>query len=365
MIYKTSNAYYHRSINKIGGIESHLFYLVKKYQYDIIIFFHKCDEEQLRRLKRYCRCVQLKDDDIVECDVLFTTYGMTSSVMNQFEAGKVYYIVHADYLDQIAKGTLPLNACDQNYRVDKYLSVSKVAQKGFKHPSEVIYMPIDLEVYDEPIMLLSATRLSQEKGYARMRKLAEILDQQGVNYLWDIYTSSTNIRFNSPNVRVFPSRIDIVSKMPIYDALVQLSDSEAYCVAIHEAMQCGLAIISTPIPLIEELNAKGVVLPFDMEDIDIDAIKNIKKVKQKYSPIEDRWDDYLVHSPSRHQKVRVRATSIWKEKSIRDVELNRIPNPNEEYEIDIDRYYYLLDRGKKKNRVYIELADSNKPNDSL
>ena len=36
MKYKTANAYYFRSLNTIGGIESHLYYIAQKYnQYDL------------------------------------------------------------------------------------------------------------------------------------------------------------------------------------------------------------------------------------------------------------------------------------------------------------------------------------------
>ena len=52
MIYKCANAYYFRSINAIGGIESHLYYISKKYQdLDITVFYVDGDKHQISRLK--------------------------------------------------------------------------------------------------------------------------------------------------------------------------------------------------------------------------------------------------------------------------------------------------------------------------
>ena len=75
MIYKTTNAYYFSRINNIGGIESHLYYVAKKYgDYDITIFYREADEKQLQRLGQYVRAIQIKPGDHVECTNLFCCF---------------------------------------------------------------------------------------------------------------------------------------------------------------------------------------------------------------------------------------------------------------------------------------------------
>ena len=54
--YECKNIFYFSYLNKIGGVESFFYYLVKKYKnFDIVIFYDKADPEQLNRLKKYAR----------------------------------------------------------------------------------------------------------------------------------------------------------------------------------------------------------------------------------------------------------------------------------------------------------------------
>jgi len=359
MKYECANAYYHISINEIGGIETHLYYLAKTYsEYDLVIFYKYIHQNQLKRLKQYVRCVQLREGDEIECQNLFVTYGMNAKTYSQFKAKTTYYVIHADYLDQIRKKTLPANSTSQDYKVDKYIAVSKVAQNGWDKPSEVVYMPIELDDFDDPIFLVSATRLSIEKGGERMKKLIKILDDNNVNYLWDIYTNAVNLSFNSPNVRVFKPRLDIVSKLKCYDALVQLSDSEAYCVTMQEALLCGLPLITTPFNLINELKPSGVIIPFDVENVDIEAIKNIKSLSQNYTPFKHKWDKLIIKKKSDYvnDMIIVRATDQYTKRHLVDKELGRVPKENEEWIVDRDRLETILDFERRNKCKMVEVV---------
>ena len=87
--------------------------------------------------------------------------------------------------DRSANKNLPVDE-----RVDEYLGVSELVctswQKLTGIKAKNVYEPVILNKCERPLMLVSATRLTKEKGWSRMKALAEQLDRSGVNYLWFI-----------------------------------------------------------------------------------------------------------------------------------------------------------------------------------
>ena len=71
-----ANIYYLGYIAKIGGIETFLYQLAKKYQdYDLTIIYKQADKEQLARLKKYVRCVKYNGQKI-KCKKAFFNIDM-------------------------------------------------------------------------------------------------------------------------------------------------------------------------------------------------------------------------------------------------------------------------------------------------
>jgi len=346
MNYKSRNFYYFSSFNVIGGVESHLYYLAKKYgDRDWCILYKSGDAKQIARVSKLVRTIQVRPMDHFECERIFFTYD--SSIAKQVDAKEYYYVIHADYQDQISRGTLPKgsNIAKKEF---KYLAVSSVAKHGFdpNADADVVYMPIELDKCEDPIQLLSATRLTPEKGYNRMKTLAKALDKAGVNYVWHIYTNKAEEHI-SDNVYFFKPRLDITSKMKLYDGFIQLSDNEAFCIAIQEALMNGLHLIATPLPLIEEMNAQEftITLPFDMEDIEeqVEKIRHIKEMpKVKYKPPKDKWGKYLQGKGNyMNDYVTVQATKGYAQNFILDSELGRVPKAGETWQISKDRLIFL------------------------
>lgn len=343
MNYKIKNAYYFQSLNMIGGVEAHLYYLSKKYSdRDWCVICRDGDPKQIQRLRQRVRVIVVDYTDTIECERFFCTYDTT--ILDQVKADEVYFVIHADFQTQIDKGFMPFTS-NRERKGMKQLAVSKVAQKGFQGESEVVYMPIEPDECEDPILLMSATRLTPEKGYERMKILARELDKANVNYLWFVFSDQQRF-IDSPNVIFLQPRLDICDKMGLFDAIVQLSDTEAFSVTMNESLLKGVPIITTPLPLVEEMNwtPNAIILPFNMRDIgeQIEQIRHVKKLKAtmpRYRMPKDKWGKLLTGKSHYHQEsVVVRATENYEKYTVTDIGLGFIPSKGYEWVVPIERY---------------------------
>ena len=353
MVYECANAYYFRHLNTIGGIESHLRYLAKRYagRYEITIFYKTADVEQLNLLKRYARVVLLEKNDRVKCKKLFCCFNR--EILDQAEWERSYLVLHGDYKDMVRRGQLAESALPRDDRIDEYLGVSQLVCDSWFELTGIkatnISEPVVLDKCDKPLMFVSATRLTPEKGWNRMVALANKMNECGVNFTWFVYTNS-----EQPSVRnmvVLKPRYNITEKLGGYDAYIQLSDNEGFCLSIVEALMRGVPVIATDLPVLKELDLNdknSIILPFDMSDIPIERIKNIHKLKFKYEPPEERWDEFLDHTPpSKGKDIEVIALDGSKARGIVDVELGRVPEMGERWKVTKARYEDLIAFGLK------------------
>lgn len=92
-----------------------------------------------------------------------------------------------------------------------------------------------LEKPKKVLNLISATRLTEEKGRDRMIKLGNILNNAEIPYLWTIFTNDSR-KIQNDNIVYMPPRLDIIDYIANADFLVQLSDCEAYCYSVVESL---------------------------------------------------------------------------------------------------------------------------------
>lgn len=362
MIYETANAYYFRSILAIGGIESHLFYIARKYgRYDITVFYRDADPVQLRRLKQYVRCVQLRPHDKVVCDKLFCCFNR--EILDQCEAGTKYLVLHGDYLDMVKRGQMTEGNLPKDPRIDKYLGVSQHVCDAWEKLTGIkayrIGEPVVLD-NDHPLLFISATRLSAEKGWERMKILAAALDEAGVNYEWYVYTNSPKTGTYSKHIVFREPRIDISGMFPRFDAYIQLSDNEGYCLSVVEALLQSVPVIVTDCPVFHEIGvteANGVILPHSMEDLPIDEIRNIRSKSFTYRQPSDNWYRYLSKKPAVYQNkfYKVRATPAWTAIRLLDSQTGTIHPAGDVWEINEERLSELLGYEKIVNMTLIEV----------
>lgn len=357
MNYKVTNAYYFRNINSIGGIESHLYYIARKYgKYDIAVFYKSADTKQIRRLSKYIRVIPLQDKDTIECDVLFCCFN--KEVLDVAKAKKKILVLHGDYKAMVEKGQMSKNNLPIDDRIDEYIGVSQTTCDSWKEltglDAKNVYQPIILNK-ERPLMFISATRLTAEKGWTRMVKLAEELNKAKVNYQWLIYTDTPRTPID--NMVFIKPRLDITDKLQSFDAFIQLSDNEGYCLSVVESLAKGVPCIVTDLPVFKELGldeSNSIKLSLDMNDIPVDKIKNIYKKKFKYEIKKDKWDEVLIESTNTYKTkdMEVIATGKWKEHGILDAELNIIHEEGDKWKVSFERY---LDIKEFENKSKIKL----------
>lgn len=301
---KHDNILYVSDINVIGGVETFLYEMVKKYKdLDIAVIYRTADTKQLQRLKKYCYIYKFEGQKI-NCKVAIINYDI--SIINYIdEKAKIYQVIHADYENPAYTSKPPTHP-----RVTKYIAITKYLVESFKKITgnkNVIlsYNPLTIEKEKPLITLISATRLSKEKGKDRMIKLAQALDKANINYIWYIFTNDKKETI-SPNVIYMDTRLDVNRWLQNASYLVQLSDTEAYSYSINEALNRNVPVICTKFPYLNEIGLKdginGYLMDFDCSNIDY-IVKNIEKIpKFEYKPIKDSYDKLLAPGESIYQK---------------------------------------------------------------
>lgn len=270
---KYTNVFYIPHFNIIGGIETYIYELVKKYKdYDITVVYSNptSDIKQINRLRQYVRVIKLGKGTI-ECERLFIMYKCD---IDRFKADYIIQITHADYKAQNLK---PNN----DPRINEHYAVSKSVAKTFQEISgletKVCYNPLTIEKPKKVLKLISATRLSKEKGAWRMIKLSDELNKAKIPFIWLIFSNQT-LGITNKNIIYMQPRLDIRNYIAEADYLVQLSDTEAWSYSVLESLELGTPVITTPIPCFKEMGVKsgtnGYVLPFEMNDIPLDDIYN-------------------------------------------------------------------------------------------
>ena len=291
---KYKNVFYFKAINSVGGCESFFYYLAKNYK-NIVIFYREGNPEQIKRLAKLVEVRKFKEQRI-ECDNFFCCYN--PDILDYVDANNYVHLIHCDYKNVWFS---PIT----NPKFNKYIAVSKVAGESFKELTgidyELIYNPIKIEKpkkekkKDNKLHLISATRLTREKGLKRMQKLCYLLNQADINYEWTIFTNRRREAVGQNTIYKEPT-LDIIDEIAKADYLVQLSDCEAYCYSVVEALSCGVPVIATDLPVLKEIGLKhgenGVICDFNMNNVDLEMIKRGFEPFE-YEPPKSEWGKYL------------------------------------------------------------------------
>ena len=342
------NIFYFKYINSIGGVESHFYYLAKKYQdLDITVFYDTADPEQLKRLSKLVRTEKYRGQEL-KCKKIFVNYS-SEEILNTTEAEEYIFVIHADYINQTNLRFIP------HPKITRYLAVSKQVAKNFEEKTgikaEVNYNPIILEKPKRVLRLISATRLTAEKGRDRMVKLSEMLDNAKIPYQWIIFTNDPRI-FKSPNVVIMPPRYDLIDYIADADYLVQLSDCEAYCYSVVEALSVGTPVLVTDLPVYHELGLKNgensFLVDFNLDNLNVTEIYK-KRLKFNFKAPEDNYKNILDQIPTTYKEELNTIVKVVPIKEYLDLELGKWVNEDTEpFEVDLVRAKYLVKQNLAK-----------------
>lgn len=300
---KYANVFFVHCIQMLGGVETYLWEIAKKYhEYDIVVAYQEADGKQLDRLRKLVRCIRVTPQKPIQAKKCFHAYEFD---YNLVQADEYYQCIHANYEIQ----GLPPNISP---KINGYLAVSNwvgeayerlLKQRGVDKKVEVCYNPIQVEQPKKVLKLISPTRLSKEKGKDRMVKLAEKLIEKKIPFIWLVFTDG-DIPHLPGFVKLDP-QIDVRDYIAEADYLVQLSDTEGYCYAVMEAWLSGTMTITTPVESFFEQGLKdgenGYIIDFDMSNLDsfVDKIYNGVH-KFEYKPKPDGYNDLIIKEPSKY-----------------------------------------------------------------
>lgn len=317
---RLKNIFYFHDINSIGGVETFFYYLARNYcDRDITVFYKTGNIDQILRLGKYVRVKKYSGEKIF-CEKAFFNYH--TDIIDDVDAYEYIQIIHADY-----------RATGLKYwfhpKITRILGVSQAVCDVVKQMSgrdcELAYNPIYIEKPRKFLHLVSATRLTPDKGKERMKTLAAKLDAADIPYVWLIYTDSVDFTDNKRMV-FLPPKLSITSELADADFLVQLSNAEGYCYTVVEALSVGTPVIVTDLPVYKELglNEKNSIkLPLDMSYVPVNKIaRGLGRVS--YTPPADRWGEILAEGASTYQEDLKRVVEVRAINKYFDLELKRI-----------------------------------------
>ena len=278
---RTQVCIYVARLYDIGGIETWTYNFCRhmhKY-YDIMVLWDKdMDPNQRKRLLPYAVVVRNTKQHIV-CDTLINCRTSVPLPRN-ITYNKYILVVHTCKMQPHWK--LP--------EAEKYIFVSEAAKKSYGVEGEVIHnMTYPEKTVKKPLLLVSATRLSWEKGEDRIQRLAKILHAKGILFTWLVFSDHEPRQYMDGLVYRKPT-LDIKAYIKQADWFIQLSTMEAFCYSIVEALELGTPVLSTPLDVLPEIGFKvgenGYILPFEVgecKDIEKILYTDLKGFKYAYN----------------------------------------------------------------------------------
>ena len=341
------NVFYQLHINCIGGIETFLYELARlsyKHKRDLTIVYRSGDPIQIARIRKYCRIVSLAEiEKPIKCHKAFFNYAVDA--IDLFEADEYIQIIHADFKSDILQGWIHDNP--QSDKITTRYAVSANNKKSYEEVTnyivkDVLYNPICIE--DEPrvMTLVSAQRMSPEKGVNRIKTLVKMLDNAKIPYVWHIFADKV-VDMDSENVMFHKTTLDVRKWLKYADYTVLLSDTEGFPYTIYESLCLGTPIIVTPLLMLDEMGVNqknSIVLDFDMSNVDVQEIyKKAGTLKFKYDSKPDGWLELLDgESDYEYTDVTIKALSTYYDtylgKKVVKGELSDVPEDMAQIRID-------------------------------
>ena len=325
---------YTRETFEIGGIETFIynFCVHMSKHYDILVLYERMADKQRERLHGIARTMKNDVKQKIICDTLIINRITDKPTVNIQFRQKVQ-MCHMARLDP--RYVLPKDN-------DIQVPVSEVVARSFESDLcnyQVINNLTAPQKVREPLMLVSAQRLNTaEKGKSRIEKLAKLLKDKHIPFIWLLFSDGSLICDGVVNLK---PTLDIAPYIKKADYLVQLSDSEGFCYSIVEALELGTAVITTPIEVLDEIGFKdgenGYIVPFDVVDDDIERIYNVPTFTYKYNNAKrvKQWRRILDRKP---KQIKATPKALVKiNQAYYDVVLCRTLTPGDMVEMSTDR----------------------------
>ena len=284
------------------------FYELMKNSYEIEIVT-KIVKPQINDIlnKKGITLVKWNPNTIYDTDYLLYMLDFVVLPTN-FTYRKKFKIIHCNYIN----GKSEFNDLNDG---SEFIAVSRFAANGFIERFKLPCYYIDsfvLPYKPKPVLrLISCSRIYENKGFERMFKLADDLDEFNIRYQWINYSE---IDANGVKYLQSKKRNNLITFLPSLshdmlldyiassDYLVQLSDNEGYCYAVHEALMLETPVIVTDIDVFKDIvenGYNGYRLPLDMNyDSElfgqiVNEVPRFKSENDNLIEVRARWKEVL------------------------------------------------------------------------
>lgn len=330
---------YFKLVNSIGGVESFLYYLSKKYEFEF--WYKDGDPIQIERLAKNIK-VKRYNGETLECDTFIVNYN--PDIIDNVKAKEYIMMVHCDYSAVKFK---PIT----HPKFTKYIGVSQYVCDIFTNltgiPCELCYNPVyldkpNVEKKKDKLHIIYAGRLTEEKQGWLIDKFSDVMDKSGIDYDLTIY-SNKKPRFYSKNIILKEPKLDLTKEMTESSFNLITSKAEAYCLSAVESLVCGTPLICTDLPVFKEIGINetnsikidGSLQNFNPNDL-------LKEFNFTYKPPKDNWDKFLPTEKKYNPNEIITVKALHKYK---DIYLNEHIKKNDEIEMPIERASYLESKG--------------------
>lgn len=342
---KTQVVIYINGSSGHDGITTFIYNFCKQMHeyYDIIVLHEFLSGSVINRLRPFIQVVKRGDYPLIYCDTLLLMR-IADNIPDDVEYKNLYQIVHCTKSDTRILKRDPANC----------IFVSETSRKSFTDKGRVIHNIGNPDNPQKTLILMSTSRIgANDKGDQDiyMLQFADHLNRNGVNFLWFYF--SVNSLHGAPSNMI---RLDPVDDVRGYlthaDYLVHLSENEAYCYSITEALSVGVPVIVFDIPILQELGfcdeIDGYIIPKDM-NIDVNIILNAPRFKgfnvEDDVQIREQWRDLLGDTTPQHDYVPEKMVTVKVKRTYMDVEQNRTLTAGEHMEAWRDRAEHLKSLG--------------------
>lgn len=326
-------------LSVVGGVETWLYNIAKKYKdLDIAIMYDTGAKGQIDRIKECVRTIKYEGQKI-KCKKAFFCYSMTG--IDTIEAEEYIFFIHSDYTRNGIK-FMP------HPKITKYIAVAENTRKQFLEAtgidSEVWYNPVLLEAKPHHVLRLATfSRMTEEKGYRRMKVLAQALKDNHIPYRWLVFTAEP-ITDSDLFTKMSPN-YDISGYFDEADYVVQLSDYEASPYSVREAIGYGKPVIATNMEWATEAGVTdgktGYLIDLDMSNLDVNKI--YKKIPKFKAPVwEDRYSELLGTKKGTYQGLLKKKVKVECIAPYFDIQMGRDVKVGEVYEVPYLRSETLI-----------------------
>lgn len=334
-------------LEKIGGIETFTKNFIKAFKntYNMAVVWEERIDEGMEAALLQMVPVYRRSGNDFECDTVICNNIIPDTVPTNIKYKRKIQMLHGTMLQRNWK----IPECDV------LVPVSQHAFYTFECDRENVEVINNITCTEKPkkvLRLVTISRLSADKGAERMAMLATHMKNHGIPFVWTVFSNGgpeTMKMLEAAGLTIVGAVKDGRNYIPGNDYLVQLSDDEAYCYSIVEALELKVPVLTTPIGSLEEIGfvdgEHGHIIPFDVPEECVEKIyENIPSVvyKSKTAEIKKKWKKLLNLEPEKSEYKCLMAESI---RRYTDIYKNRVIEEGERFPIAKDRFEYLRDKG--------------------